>query len=157
MRVSANVSEAYLSSVSKGDQVELSFPAYPELLVEADVTRLGEVIDPKTRTFTLEVKLKNPGEKLKPNMLTSVRIKDYKNDQALIVPSFILRQDFKGSFLFRISEEDGKSKAQKAYVKPGITSQDQTMITEGLSAGDLVITKGFNLVSDGAAISIVQP
>ena len=85
--------------------------------------------------------LKNPGEKLKPNMLTSVRIKDYKNDQALVVPSFILRQDFKGSFLFRISQEDDKSKAQKAYVKPGITSQDQTMITEGLSAGDLVITK----------------
>jgi membrane fusion protein (multidrug efflux system) len=157
MRVSANVSEAYLSRVSKGDLVELRFPAYPELMLKAAVTRLGEVINPQTRTFTLEVELENEGEKLKPNMLTSVRIQDYKNDNALVVPSNILRQDFIGTFLFRVAEVDGASIAQKVYVKRGITVQDQTMITEGLSAGDLVITKGFNLVSDGTQLRIIQP
>lgn len=157
MRVSANISEAYLSSLSKGDLVELRFPAYPEDLLKVGVTRLGEVIDPQTRTFTLEVELKNSREKLKPNMLTSVRIQDYKNNSSLVVPSNILRQDFNGTFLFRISDENGSSKAQKVYVKRGITVQDQTMITEGLSAGDLVITKGFNLVSEGTPVRIINP
>jgi membrane fusion protein (multidrug efflux system) len=157
MRVSANISEAYLSSLSKGDLVELRFPAYPEDLLKAGVTRLGEVIDPQTRTFTLEVELKNSREKLKPNMLTSVRIQDYKNNSSLVVPSNILRQDFNGTFLFRISDENGSSKAQKVYVKRGITVQDQTMITEGLSAGDLVITKGFNLVSEGSPVRVINP
>jgi RND family efflux transporter MFP subunit len=157
MRVSANVSEAYLSNIREGDLVELRFPAYPETLVKADVTRLGEVIDPKTRTFTLEVEMKNAGEKLKPNMLTTVRIQDYKNEQALVVPSFILRQDFNGTFLFGITDVDGISKAKKVYVKTGITAQDQTMITEGLNAGDRVITKGFNLVSDGTPLRLIQP
>ena len=156
MRVSANVSEAYLSSVSKGDLVELRFPAYPELVMKAAVTRLGEVINPQTRTFTLEVELKNRGEKLKPNMLTSVRIQDYRNDNALVVPSSILRQDFNGTFLFKVVEVDGTSIAKKVYVKRGITVQDQTMITEGLSAGDLVITRGFNLVVDGTRLRIIQ-
>lgn len=156
MRVSANISEAYLSSLSKGDQVELRFPAYPEDLIKADVTRLGEVIDPQTRTFTLEVELKNPGEKLKPNMLTSVRVQDFKNNNSLVVPSNILRQDFNGTFLFRISDDNGSFKAQKIYVKRGITVQDRTMITEGLSAGDLVITKGFNLVSEGSAVKVIN-
>lgn len=157
MRVSANVSEAYLSSVSRGDQVELRFPAYPDLVMKAAVTRLGEVINPQTRTFTLEVELNNGGEKLKPNMLTSVRIKDYENDNALVVPSNVLRQDFNGTFLFRVTEANGTSNAQKVYVNRGITVQDQTMITEGLSAGDQVITRGFNLVSDGTGIRIIQP
>jgi membrane fusion protein, multidrug efflux system len=157
MRVSANVSEAYLSSVSHGDLVELRFPAYPEIVIKAGVTRLGEVIDPQTRTFTLEVELKNPGEKLKPNMLTSVRIQDFNNDNALVVPSYILRQDFNGTFLFRVVEEDEVFQAKKVYVKRGITVQDQTMITEGLSAGDQVITKGFNLVSDETPLRIVKP
>jgi len=156
MRVSANVSEAYLSSVSKGDLVELHFPAYPELMMKAAVTRLGEVINPQTRTFTLEVELKNKGEKLKPNMLTSVRIQDYRNDHALVVPSNILRQDFNGTFLFKVVEVEGASIAKKVYVKRGITVQDQTMITEGLSAGDQVITRGFNLVSDGTRLRIIQ-
>jgi RND family efflux transporter MFP subunit len=157
MRVSANVSEAYLSSLNKGDQVELRFPAYPEVTLSAGVTRLGEVINPQTRTFTLEVEVNNPGEKFKPNMLTSVSIQDYKNDHALVVPSNILRQDFNGTFLFKVTEEEGRSKAQKVYVERGITVQDQTMITEGLAAGDLVITKGFNLVSDGTPLRIIHP
>jgi membrane fusion protein (multidrug efflux system) len=157
MRVSANVSESYLSSVNPGDQVELRFPAYPDMSMKAGVTRLGKVIDPQTRTFVLEVEMKNPGEKLKPNMLTSVRIQDYRNEQAMVVPSFILRQDFNGTFLFKAMEENGVSRARKTYVKPGITVQDQTQITEGLSSGDLVVTKGFNLVSDGTPLRIVQP
>jgi RND family efflux transporter MFP subunit len=157
MRVSANVSESYLSSISQGDQVELRFPAYPDVVKKVGVTRLGKVINPQTRTFTLEVEMKNAGELLKPNMLTSVRIRDYSNEQAMVVPSFILRQDFNGTFLFKVVEENGVSKAQKIYVKRGITVQDQTLIEEGLSSGDMVVTKGFNLVSDGTPLRIVQP
>lgn len=157
MRVSANVSESYLRSVSQGDQVELRFPAYPDVVKKVKVSRLGKVINPQTRTFTLEVEMKNPGEQLKPNMLTSVRIQDYSNEQAMVVPSFLLRQDFNGTFLFKVAEENGVSKAQKTYVKRGITVQDQTLIEEGLSSGDLVVTKGFNLVSDGTPLRIVQP
>jgi RND family efflux transporter MFP subunit len=157
MRVSANVSESYLSSLSPGDQVELRFPAYPDMVLKTGVTRLGKVIDPQTRTFALDVELKNADEKLKPNMLTSVRIQDYRNDQAMVVPTFLLRQDFNGTFLFKVAEEKGVSRAQKTYVKRGITVQDQTQIAEGLSPGDLVVTKGFNLVSDGTPLRIVQP
>lgn len=157
MRVSAKVSEAYLGSIKKDDIVELRFAAYPDMILKAGVTRLGEVIDPKTRTFTLEIELKNPGEKLKPNLLTSVRVRDFSDENSLVVPSFILRQDFNGTFLFIVSGEQGKQKAQKIYVKRGITVQDQTMITEGISEGDLVITKGFNLVTDGTPITIINP
>jgi RND family efflux transporter MFP subunit len=154
MRVSARVSEAYLTAVSKGDWIELRFPTYPEDKLKAAVTRLGEVIDPKTRTFTLEVELKNPGEKLKPNMLTSVRIEDFSDAEAKVVPSSILRQDFNGTFLFLAEDRDAAPSARKVYVEKGITVQDKTQILEGLSVGDLVITKGFNLVSDGSPIAI---
>jgi hypothetical protein len=90
-------------------------------------------------------------------MLTTVRIQDYKNEQALVVPSFILRQDFNGTFLFRIADKEGMSEAQKVYVETGITAQDQTMITAGLTAGDRIITKGFNLVSEGTLLRVIQP
>ena len=156
MRVSARVSEAYMTSVKKGDWIELRFPTYPGDMLKARVSRLGEVIDPKTRTFMLEVELSNPGEKLKPNMLTSVRIEDFTDSEARVVPSSILRQDFNGTFLFRVNTEDGNPKAQKIYVETGITVQDKTQIKEGLSLGDLVITKGFNLVSEGSPVEIMN-
>ncbi len=37
---------------------------------------------------------------------------------------YILKQDFKGTFLFCVSNEEGSSKARKVYVESGITVQD---------------------------------
>jgi len=154
MRVSARVSEAYLNSVRVGDQVELRFSSYPEDVLKVRVSRLGEMIDNQTRTFTLEVILKNSDEKYKPNMLTSVRITDYKDDEALVVPSIVLKQDFNGMFLFRAIKSDQGTTAEKVYVKTGITVEDKTVISEGISPEDRVIIKGYNLVSDGSQVSI---
>ncbi len=156
MRVSASVSEAYLNSVKKGDPVELRFSSYPDKVISAQVARLSEVINQQTRTFILEVELDNPGELLKPNMLTSVIIRDFENKNALVVPSNILRQDFNGTFLFRVAGEEENLKARKVYVERGITVEDQTMITNGVSVEDIVITRGFNLVGDGTSIRILN-
>ena len=156
MRVSARVSEAYISDVHSGNLVQIRVDAYPDLKISAQISRLGEVIDQQTRTFTLEVELDNPGEKLKPNMLTSVRIQDYEDKNALVVPSIILKQDFNGTFLFCVSEAEGSSKARKVYVESGITVQDITRIESGLGPKDLVITKGYNLVGDGTPVRIVN-
>ena len=156
MRVSARVSESYLQSVKKGDPVQLRFSSYPDEVLAEKISRLGQVIDDQTRTFALEILFANKDEKYKPNMLTSVRIEDYRNDKALVVPSIVLKQDFNGTFLFVISEGENGSVARKQYVSPGVTVQDKTMIEEGLSAGDMVIIKGYNLVSDGSPVDPVQ-
>lgn len=156
MRVSARVSEAYLNSIHTGDTVELRFSSYPEELLKAKVSRLGEVIEAQTRTFVLEVILKNKDEKFKPNMLTSVRIEDYRDERALVVPSIILKQDFEGTFLFNVKESEAGTYANKVYVQTGITVQDQTAIEDGLKPEDLVITKGHNLVSDESMVQIIN-
>jgi hypothetical protein len=154
MRVSAQVSEAYLNSVKENDMVELRFSSYPDMMLKSGINRLGEVIDQVTRTFTLEVILDNKDERLKPNMLTTVRITDYSENNALVVPTIILKEDFKGTFLFLSIAEGEKNIAQKVYVQRGITVQDQTMILNGINPGDKVIIKGYNLVSDGTPLKV---
>jgi len=154
MRVSARVSEAYLNSVKENDMVELRFASYPDIMLKSGINRLGEVIDQVTRTFTLEVILDNKDERLKPNMLTTVRITDYSENNALVVPTIILKEDFKGTFLFLSIAEGEKNIAQKVYVQRGITVQDQTMILNGINPGDKVIIKGYNLVSDGTPLKV---
>lgn len=154
MRVSARVSEAYLNHVKKNDEVELSFASYPDVAMKAKISRLGEVIDQETRTFTLEVILQNKNQRLKPNMLTTVRISDYTEERAMVVPSIVIKEDFNGSFLYQTVLDGNKTIARKVYVERGITVQDQTMIVSGISAGDEVIVKGYNLVSDGTIVKI---
>ena len=154
MRVSARVSESYLNSIKENDKVELRFASYPDIILTSGISRLGEVIDRVTRTFTLEVILDNKDERLKPNMLTTVRITDYSENNAMVVPTIILKEDFKGTFLFLSAAEGEKNVAQKVYVERGITVQDQTMILDGINPGDNVIIKGYNLVSDGTLLKI---
>lgn len=155
MRVSSRISESYLNQVEDGDEVELRFAAYPGMVLKERISRLGQVIDPQTRTLTLEVELQNRDKRLKPNMLTAIRIEDYRRDSALVVPSIVIRNDFNGAFLFRAVPQGENFLAEKVYVQPGITVQDRTEIQGGISVGDQVIVKGYQLVGDGTLVSSV--
>jgi membrane fusion protein, multidrug efflux system len=152
MRLSARVSEAYMKDVREGDQVEIQFPAYPDEVIHETIDRVGQVIDPATRTFVIEVMLENRNKLLKPNMLSRVLITDFSADSALVVPSVVLKQDFDGTFLF-LARAD---RAEKVYVETGITVQDETMITGGLEPGDRVIVRGYNLATDGTPVRIAN-
>lgn len=156
IRISAEVSEAFLGKVSEGEMAQLRFASLPELQLERPVHRTGMVIDPVTRTFTVEVLVDNKDQLLKPNMLSSLRIRDFGTDDALVVPSIILKEDFNGTFLFRINETSAGPKAEKVYVKTGRTVQDVTMITEGIRKGDQVIVAGYNLVSDEVPVRVIE-
>ena len=65
-----------------------------------------------------------------------------------------IKQDIQGSYLYIAAPEEGTLKARKRYVETGFTYKDQTMLTNGISEGEEVITKGFAQVSDGVSITV---
>ncbi len=156
IRITANVSESFLGKVSEGEMATLRFASLPEVQLERPIHRTGMIIDPVTRTFTVEVLVDNENHLLKPNMLSSLKIQDFSTDDALLVPSIILKEDFNGTFLFRINDTSEPLTAEKVYVKTGKTVQDVSRIVEGIQAGDRVIVAGYNLVSDGAPVRIID-
>ncbi|NOX48813.1 MAG: efflux RND transporter periplasmic adaptor subunit [Chlorobi bacterium] len=152
--VDANISDAYLSKIKKGDIIEIGFPSYPEIKLKVPVYRTGNVVNPQNRTFLIEAKISNPGHKLKPNMLATININDYSAENTLIVPSIIVKQDIKGKFLYKIEKKDGKDTARKVYVETGMSEGDKTMVTKGLKEGDRIIVAGYNLVTDGIEVRV---
>ncbi len=150
--VNAEVSEAFLPRIKKGDPVRVSFPTYPDLAVDTVVYRTGNVIRVENRTFLVQVKLDNPGEKLKPNIIAVLKMKDFSADAALTVPSIIVKNDLKGSYLYVVEESEGKRLARKTYVVPGKTEGGKTMIEQGLKPGQEVIVEGYNLVKNGMLV-----
>jgi RND family efflux transporter MFP subunit len=152
--INADVSETYLSSVKEGDIVMLDFPVYPDMKINAPVYRKGDVINPNNRTFTIQVKLKNPDRLLKPNILSVIHINDFSSDSAVVIPSALIKQDITGSYLYAIEDEGGKKIAKKLYVSTGLSYEDKTMVTSGLEAGRKIIVLGYNMVSDGTEVSV---
>jgi membrane fusion protein (multidrug efflux system) len=152
--VNADVSEKYIPVVKRGNEITVSFPTFPDWKMKTTVYRTGNVIKAANRTFTLQAKVANQDNKLKPNMLATVKFRDFEIDDALVVPSILVKEDFKGKYLYKIGEEDGKPVARKTYVKTSYSNDTGTMITGGLKEGDQIIIEGYNVMKDGIEVDI---
>lgn len=152
--VNADVSEKYIPVIKKGNPITVSFPTFPDWKMETTVYRTGNVINSANRTFTLQARIINNENKLKPNMLANVKFRDFEEEAALVVPSIIVKEDFKGKYLYIVTNENGKTIAQKKYIKTSYSNDTGTMITKGLSEGDKVIVEGYNLMKDGVEIEV---
>ncbi len=152
-KVLADVSEAYASKLKAGDKALVKIAGINnDQEVPATVRVANGVINPASRTFTVELKLNDQRQALglRPNMVAVVRVQDYSKKGATTVPVDVVRRDEKDTFVF--VSVDGK--ATKRVVKTGATYGGQTEITGGLSVGDDVITGGYQNLSEGQAVAV---
>lgn len=152
--INSDVSEYYLSRIKKGDKAEITFPSFPELKLNAEILRVGNVVNPQNRTFRITIRINNHNEILKPNMVAVIKLRDFTSNNSLTVPSIIIKKDFKGFYLYKVSDKDGNLITEKVYVKTGMTSNNKTLVISGLTSGDKVIVQGYNIVKNGSKIKI---
>lgn len=148
--IEADISESYIGVLSKGDSVEVSFPSINKTM-KTKVSAIGSIINPNNRTFKVEVFLPNLPE-VKPNMISVLKIQDYKNKESVIVPAHLILADNRGDYLFTV--ENGIAK--KKYVKRGYSFGDETEILEGLNGTETLVDKGFREVGDNFSVNISQ-
>ena len=148
--IEADISESYISALAKGDSVEITFPSIKKTII-TKVSATGSIINPNNRTFKVEVFLPSLPE-VKPNMISVLKIQDYKNKESVIVPSHLIMADTKGDYLFAV--ESGLAK--KKYVTRGYTSGDQTEIVEGLTGTEVLVNKGFREVGDNFSVNVAK-
>jgi membrane fusion protein (multidrug efflux system) len=156
MRVNAEVSETYLGRIKKGDRIEITFPTFPDWRQEASISRIGQVVNAKNRTVLVQSILDNPQEKMKPNMMATLRCRDFYAPAVLVVPAIVIKNDLSGTYLYIVKQEKEKTVASKVYVTAGLTDGNLTMVVGGLAAGQQVIVSGYHLVKNNMPVTIAQ-
>lgn len=151
--VTADISEMYLQKVKAGDQVQLDFPVLDQT-VEAKIYRTSSVIDADSRTFRVRINLNNASGDIKPNMLSVLKLRTFAAENAIVVPSILVKKDFTGEFVFIARQKDGKTVAKKQYITSGIKDNNNTLVIDGLKVADQLITRGYAQVVDGSVISL---
>ena len=151
IKIYADVSESYLTKVKKGDMVNVFFPALNKQL-KARISQVGNTIDPNNRTFRIRIDLANSDKMIKPNLVATIRIRDYVADDAIVVPSLYIKEDFNGNYTYVAKDVDNQKEAKKVYVKTGVSDNNMTEIVDGLSAGMQIISEGHSQVADGTVI-----
>jgi multidrug efflux pump subunit AcrA (membrane-fusion protein) len=115
------------------------------------------VIDPKNRTFPIEVGLSKEVTGSRPNMLCVLTINNYTNPEALTVPLNAVQRTGTSKFLFTAEKQDGseeKWQVERRTVQTGKTNEDQVEITGGLKAGEFIVTTGFQNLADGQFVIV---
>ncbi len=157
IKVKAKMADSYIGTVKKGDDVKISLPDIKEE-VDGKVTFVGQVVNPQSRTFDIEVSLDNKEAKLKPNMLAVVNINDKTTQEAIVVDANFVQQSEAGEVVFVANNSNNnRIQAEMRKVKTGLSYNGQVEILEGLKAGDSLITAGYQDLVDGQIIKVSSP
>lgn len=152
--LNVEISESYLPYLKTGDEVSINLMAYGDYNIDGSIYRIANIINPENRSFKVTIKVKNENAMIKPNMLAEVKFKDFESESAIVVPSIIVKKDFKGNYLFTVNKKGASLVAKKTYVETGRSRANETMIINGLQANDQVIFGGYNKVVEGSLLSI---
>ncbi|MCE7073333.1 efflux RND transporter periplasmic adaptor subunit [Dyadobacter sp. CY327] len=151
LKVIAKVSDTYAASVKKGDEVIVKFPDLKKEY-KARITFVSTAVDPLSRTFTIEANLPTSKD-IKPNMMAQVQINDAISKNALAIDQNYVQSTEKGNVVYVAVTEGNKKVAKAKEVKTGLSYNGKVEILSGLTAGDQLITLGYQEVSDGQPIS----
>lgn len=158
MYTEASVPERYLSQIKKGTTATVKIPMlgreYP-----TTVRQTGNFINPNNRSFRVETPLPNPDEMIKPNLSCILKINDYSNPEALMIPLRIIKENAVGKkYIFKLTP-DGKDqvyRTEQVFVKLGKKSADKVEILEGIQTGDLLVDEGATIVENNQRVKNIQ-
>jgi RND family efflux transporter MFP subunit len=154
MYVSTTVPESYIGKLKVGDQVDVYLTSLNKTY-KGKVRQVGNFINPNNRSFGIEVSLPNPDNLLRPNQVAKLKIVDYVNKNAIVVPTAVIQEDGTGSkYVYIVEGSNGKTgTAKKVIVEVGKSSDNVTEIKSGLSADDIIVTEGVNTISNGMKLN----
>jgi len=153
LELQTDLSEKYLKNVKVGDSVNVKIPSLGLEQKEA-VIFTSQYINPENRSFTVKVGLKNNDAMIKPNLLAEIKLKDYENKEAFVLPSMAILKDLKGDYVYLAEAEDDGFIAHKVYVQIGRSFGEKSEIVGGLESGSKVIVAGASEVTDGQLVEI---
>lgn len=151
LKLKANVSEAYVTSIKKGNKVLVNIPELKKELT-AVVSFVGKNIDPLSRTFAVEIKLPSLPD-LRPNMTGIVKVIFHTEPSAIVVPVNVV-QDINKEKIVYVAEGNGKQTVARKRVVTVDAVYDNVAQVQGLKTGDKVITSGYQGLNDGQAVKL---
>lgn len=152
LKIVGNVTEAYAAKVKEGYAVQVFFPDLNRE-VTSRVTYVSKTINPTNRTFSVECSLP-AGSDYRANMIAVVKIIDYQNPNAIVIPVNLIQTGSEGDFVLTAEKSgDNRAAVKKAVIRQGSNYNGMVEIKDGLKKGDWVISTGFQDVNNGETVA----
>lgn len=153
LKLEFRVPEVYLSRLHNGQRVHVSTDAYPDTLFDGEVYALAPGVNVATRSIAVRAHVKNPEGLLRAGLFAQVTLQLAQHDNAVMVPEEALWPIGDQQNIYKVVT----GKAMLTPVKIGLRQNGQVEITEGLVAGDQIITYGQMKIQPGMPVMVLPP
>ncbi|WP_199851585.1 efflux RND transporter periplasmic adaptor subunit [Brumimicrobium mesophilum] len=139
-----DVYESDIPWIKQGDKVEFTVRALPNEKFKGEVSFIDPVINSETRVASARVILKNPGQRLKPDMFVQGTIKSQLdvNEEVIVVPKSAVMWTGERSVVYVKNASSDKVSFLMKMVTLGPSLGDGYLIKEGLEVGEEIATNG---------------
>ncbi len=135
--ITADIYEDDLARVHEGQPLEAVATAFPDRVFKGTIAKISPNIDPSTHTAQIRCDVRNPGYKLKPQMLVRVRIITTPG-AVLVVPQTALVFETDSYYAF---VQAGEGLLERRRVTIGSwNEQGYARVIAGLSDGERVVS-----------------
>ena len=155
VKVFAGVPERYALDVRVGASAQLQFEALGEDVYTSSIRYVGSTINPRSRTFPIEVEVSNPDAAIKPEMVSSMSITRQEVENAIVVPQDALVRVESGYVAFVAVDRGQVEVAERRELVLGPTRRNLVVVTDGLRPGERLIVTGQKSVADGDRVNVV--
>ncbi|MBV1923711.1 MAG: efflux RND transporter periplasmic adaptor subunit [Flavobacteriaceae bacterium] len=157
MFIETDVPESYITSVTKDKKVIVDFPILGKT-VDTKVRQAGNFINPANRTYKVEIAVPNKEKNIKPNLTAKLKINDYTNEEAILIPQSVISENAKGQqYIYVVNDIDSKNIgiSQRIIIETGKTQDDLIEVLSGIETGMDIIEKGARSVKEGQTVEII--
>ncbi len=109
-------------------------------------------VDPSTGTIKVRVEFPNPDGLLLPGQFMNVTLLSEDSEDQLVVQQAAVQENQSGPFVLVVGKDD---KVELRPIKTGQRSGTKITVTDGLTAGEMIIVEGIQKVRAGVTIKPV--
>jgi membrane fusion protein, multidrug efflux system len=149
-----------LAELSTGLEVHMQTDAFPGRVFQGSLTAINSAVDMATRNISLQATLPNPEHLLRPGMFAKVDVVLPRKEPVLVIPATAIAYAPYGDSVFVIDKKkDPKSGKEsqvirQQFIRTGETRGDFVTVTQGLKAGETVVSSGVFKLRNGMPVVI---
>jgi len=124
------------------------------LLSSGTLATIDNMIDQATATYKLKAMFANADETLWPGEFINARLLLQIRQAAVVIPHVAVQRGPHGLFAWIVKAD---STVEPRPITTGTTTDERTIVTSGIAAGERVVTDGQYKLQTGAPVTIVDP
>lgn len=156
VEITAGVPERYAPDVEGGAEASVTFDVLPGQEFQGRVSYVGAAVNPRNRTFPVELILPNPGGFIKPEMVANLALVRRSSENVIVVPQEAVVRTEEGFIAFVVEDGSTGPEARAREVEVGARQRNQVLVRSGLQPGDRLVVVGQMSVADGDRVNIVS-